>query len=264
MRIVLMFFAIFLAYESACACSCMGRTLEKEVEASAAVFVGRAQEVDRHFDREWFHQTRPTSWGPGYGQRVVFEILAQWKGEAERTLTVWTGLGGSDCGILVRPGDTYLVYATHQSDRTLATGLCHRSGPLACRGGEVAALDRMLDARQAARLPAMNDDAELPWAPCMKGLSLREIERVARDMPAGAQEVRALVRVDREGRVRSAAVTVCDPQCPAKTVAELENRMRGWRFEPALVEGGAVPVRVYLNWKSGRSGVSYSPVAAED
>jgi hypothetical protein len=54
----------------------------------------------------------PLEWG--HNSRLVsFEVARTIKGKADRVISLWTGSGGSDCGIDFRPARTYIVLARY-------------------------------------------------------------------------------------------------------------------------------------------------------
>jgi hypothetical protein len=76
----------------------------------------------------------------GEGRLVRLSIGRRWKLPDVKELVIRTGWSELDCGYPFNTcGGTYLVYAAKDCDR-LATGLCHRTRPIAQAATDIAAL----------------------------------------------------------------------------------------------------------------------------
>jgi hypothetical protein len=133
------------AAPTALACMCLEPPSPTQaLEQADAVFSGRCVEVE------------PVQLETPYGKlpkvRAVLEVKAVWKGLGvgageetgdamePRTIEVWTGSGGGDCGFAFEKGKTYLIYARVSSDAELTTDICTRSGEAELVARDVAAL----------------------------------------------------------------------------------------------------------------------------
>lgn len=114
---------LWLAAPAALACSCMVPPPPLEALAQVdAVFTAVAERVER--------AEVDTGYGMLPRKRVELRLEAVWKGMPEGdSVTVWTGLGGGDCGFAFEEGKSYLVYARRHDDGRLTTGLCDRTRP---------------------------------------------------------------------------------------------------------------------------------------
>jgi hypothetical protein len=75
-------------------------TFSEEVFQADQIFIGTVQ--------------KKTTAGRAY---YLFSISQMFKGDKADTLTIITGFGGPDCGMMFEVGKTYLVYA-HNSQTT--------------------------------------------------------------------------------------------------------------------------------------------------
>ena len=117
------------------ACSCVGRgTVEEAMGSSHLVFLGTVERIDDRRAglrwawlrvRELFGMEPSFSVADEHGYKVTFRASTIWKGPAERTVSVFTGRGGGDCGYKFEIGKTYLVYSS--CGDYCYTGICART-----------------------------------------------------------------------------------------------------------------------------------------
>jgi len=107
-------FAVFIAADFACACSC-GRALGAFSGSSAAVFSGRVVDI-RNGPIEGFYS-------------VEFMVNQSWEGVYSRTVTVLTAMNEAGCGYGFVKGKSYLVYADGK-DQYLRVSLCSETQEL--------------------------------------------------------------------------------------------------------------------------------------
>ena len=113
------------------ACSCAAPPPPKQaLEQAHAVFVARVTKIER---------------GGRFGKTVTMEVSTTWKGIKEKTVTVFTGLGGGDCGYAFQVDKSYLVYAYQSKDRDgklgpLSTNICTRTRAVESAKGDIDAL----------------------------------------------------------------------------------------------------------------------------
>jgi hypothetical protein len=114
------------------ACTCdesspTGRIEQTVSEAFAdaeAVFAGKVVAI--------YKRTRPV--------RVVFIVDRSWKGNVPSRVVISTGRGDGDCGYRFLNGRRYLVYAGHALLTRWGTSICHRTGSLWDRAGDLQVL----------------------------------------------------------------------------------------------------------------------------
>jgi hypothetical protein len=152
---------ILLRASDLLACSCAGPASPEEQFASAdVVFRGTVTaKVDRLslFRKAWITLQALVGHDPDFdmdtymnsqGFKVKFSVREMWRGPGERTLQLYTGRGGGDCGVPFQVGTEYLVYAWCDGDGDCFTIICGRT-----RRIENAAADlRYLASRRALPL----------------------------------------------------------------------------------------------------------------
>ena len=131
-----MFFGILFIPETSYACNCdlprTDRSLKQQViearKRSEAVFTGTVLEISK----------RP---GDLY-ITVKFKVEEVWRGPRGAETSVFTGIGGGDCGYKFEIGEKYLVYAYKRDDSKLETNICQRTAPLAEAGPDLKVLGK--------------------------------------------------------------------------------------------------------------------------
>jgi hypothetical protein len=115
--LILILFAFLAPVGQVYACSCAEPPPPKTAaEKAAAVFTGIVT------GRELLSRHEP--FGPR--RRYRFTVTDVLKGEVRRTVDVYTGLGGGDCGYSFELGQEYLVYA-YATRTGLSTNICSRT-----------------------------------------------------------------------------------------------------------------------------------------
>ena len=100
------------------ACSCVPFSKPQLVENASLIFTGTPTGFKRTF-----------GFGPGCSTSsadpmwVTFDVEVLYKGDAQRSVTVETVVGGASCGYEFASGKRYTVFATGASDK-LETNLC--------------------------------------------------------------------------------------------------------------------------------------------
>ena len=123
---------------SACSCMVPGPPCQEFWRADA-VFTGRVTAVEPFSDREevlteagWVNVSM-------LSRRVTMTIIEAHRGVSGRTVTIYTGSGGGDCGYPFQVGEAYFVYADNYPRQTpetparptrLYAGICSRTAPL--------------------------------------------------------------------------------------------------------------------------------------
>jgi hypothetical protein len=237
---------LVLSARSAFACSCVAPAdVEKSRKLAAIVFAGVVESIE---DMPRADISRPDM-GPHYGRKVTFRALQWWKGDEQpRTIEVWTGYGGGDCGYPVEEGQSYLVYG-YQPPATnrFGMGICGRTAALVCAMSDVAALGdpiKIYESIDRGALIAREQPYTTYWRECVESAQLIG-ERGLRMNKHCRYVVDAVVGTD--GMVRDFRI-VRRPNlvhvCPESLDAQLFERAAAWRFKPATIDG--VPVEMKL------------------
>lgn len=127
--------AFILNTGDAHACSCVGLTLEEQIQTSEAIFSGLVVDAAESTD-----PYAPPGPNPG---PVTFDVEAVWKGVSGETAVVLGHEPGSSCDVGFEVGERYLVYAYlsgENGDGPLATNICSGTKPLASAGADLLAL----------------------------------------------------------------------------------------------------------------------------
>ena len=107
MSAYLSFILMVLIIQDVYACKCMSpSTFQEEYKNSDQIFVGRVLRKDS-----------------AYEVYYLFQTISVYKGRETDTVTIRSGFGGPDCGIVMEIGQSYLIYA-----RSKYTGRCSRTG----------------------------------------------------------------------------------------------------------------------------------------
>ena len=111
-------------------------------DRAAAVFAGEVVEIDdrltvirkalgairQFFGREPYPEGTYCS---SMGFEVTLRVTRIWKGKPGKTLTVFTGRGGGDCGFPFERGKEYLIYLPSEPWERCDVDICSRSAKLA-------------------------------------------------------------------------------------------------------------------------------------
>ena len=243
MRRLLSALILILGCQDGIACTCVTATPfdpAAYLRNSDVVFIGRIDHlttvwpaVDPH-DMQAAVRAASIPWGPENGTLASFQITRPLKGTTDRAISLYTGHGGGDCGVDLREGLTYLVFARYDRYGALITSMCDGTTWLGFR-----------DARERFS-PILGDyhfaDPE-PFEARMPGIAAPVLigPRVP-EFPTNDRLPVALV-IDREGRVASFhfvdGVTACT-SCCAERRAALARWIPTWRFLPAMLDGQPV------------------------
>lgn len=121
---------IVLSAGEARACMCEVPSPEQQLREAGAIFVGEAVGVG-----EATSEAKSSNSGLPRGGPITFAVEESWKGDPEERVVVFgSGEGGSGCGVDVREGERYLVYARlggESEDGALETSNCEGTKPLA-------------------------------------------------------------------------------------------------------------------------------------
>lgn len=123
LAVVTAFVSIWICGPAA-ACDCATQTPREALARADAVFEGVVLE------------SGPSRWagapcgGVCPDTAVRLRVLRRWKGALAREVVVYTEMG-SDCGVALAVGRTYLVYASAAPDRSsYLTDACTRTAPI--------------------------------------------------------------------------------------------------------------------------------------
>jgi len=130
--------AAIAAARDTCTCELQGD--DERFDAAAHVFVARIRSLEDVAPMSWQELARDLTWQPAegvdYGLRARFTSLATLKGNAGAVPALVTGYGGSDCGVMLMPGTTYLV-ASDADGRVDRCSLVRRFELANCTGVEL-------------------------------------------------------------------------------------------------------------------------------
>jgi hypothetical protein len=125
----------------AMACGCVGLAsrCDRSWIPQETAFLGRVIAMDK---------TNESGFLSSYAAR--FSVVENFNGtESGAEVTVYTGMGGGDCGYPFVPGVSYLVYAGEQNgDRRLHAGICSETAPAVRVGGVLPELRAWRDHRR--------------------------------------------------------------------------------------------------------------------
>jgi hypothetical protein len=129
-KIFIVLFAI-LHTSNCLACTCIGKSkIKHEIRASDLVFSGTViskeivvvpeEGVDKLF---WFHYAKYT-----------IAVDTKYKGAAQDTIVINTGIGKGSCGFKFEIGERYIIYANYTTEYSLketelGTNICNRTMP---------------------------------------------------------------------------------------------------------------------------------------
>ena len=137
------------AVDCAALCDCLTPPDPRSaLESADAVLHVRVQHVEHHLLLPSDTPAKPardpnfTAWLDRYDaqRHVHVRVLRVWKGEMFPDTTLFTSLGGGDCGYPFESGREYLVYAHRYPSGRLVTNICRRTRPIERAAADVAAL----------------------------------------------------------------------------------------------------------------------------
>lgn len=115
------------------ACSCVGPIPACQATWQAhAVFVAKVLSI--------VDETPPARRDPpvlGYYRRVTMEVTEVFRGEVTKSVSIYTGQGGGDCGYSFSVRGAYLIYAHRVPTGELTTGICSRTKPVTAAGDDL-------------------------------------------------------------------------------------------------------------------------------
>jgi hypothetical protein len=131
---------VALPAQAADTCTCEMLGDDERFDAAAHVFVARIRSLEDVAPMGWYEMARDLAWQPAegvdYGLRARFIALSSIKGNAGAVPALVTGYGGSDCGVMLMPGTTYLV-ATGSDGHVDRCSLVRRFELVNCVGVEL-------------------------------------------------------------------------------------------------------------------------------
>jgi hypothetical protein len=230
---------IVLACRQAIACSCVVLPGPDNTVLNAdVVFVGRVTAIEPEAQPKFEPgKTQVLAWGPGYGVHVSFEIAKPVKGTRDRNLSLWTGYGGGDCGVTFQPALTYIVLARYNSQGTLIASICSGTGWLGYR---------YVRERYDSLIGDFKFSDPEPYD--LAGMAVSGPVLIGPRVPELAQmdDFPVVLEIDRQGRVTHFSfdgVERCTACCAEKR-ARLAKYVPLWRFQPAILDGEPVAVRI--------------------
>ena len=131
--------SFLLPQQRAYACSCVPPgPPEMALQEATAVFSGKV--TDRQIGQRLHFAFRyPFIHLYQAGAKFTFAVSEIWKGAPYETIIINTGTGGGDCGLGLRTGEEYLIYA-YGEQNALGSNICTRTRPLANASEDIAIL----------------------------------------------------------------------------------------------------------------------------
>ena len=257
MKRIVLAVLLLLSARAALACSCVGRpTVEQDFKFADLVFAGVVESIedpggDRiralpEYEQRAAWQAAGHGWGPDRGNKVTFRVLQWWKGEdLGKSVVIWTGYGGGDCGYPVEKGQSFLVFARRTPTNLLTMSICSRTSALVCATEDVEALGdpiKQYEKFDRETLIAREQPYTPYWRPCIQNALLIGERGLSMDRHC-SWSVDAVV--DREGVVRDFKILGRPTigRCPESLDAVVKERVAAWRFQPAKIDGVAVESR---------------------
>jgi hypothetical protein len=102
------------------ACSCIGEsTAENEIKKSEIVVLGKVNSIERVYIKfknlDDFEKIDSTLSGL-FLNKISFQVTSIFKGKRSmKNITIYTGIGGGDCGFYFKKGLEYILYASKQN-----------------------------------------------------------------------------------------------------------------------------------------------------
>jgi hypothetical protein len=116
---ILTIFILTSISEQLFACSCQGeRTVQEEVKYADAVFVGTVISKELTMKTDSAIMRAMTTGNSPMPTVAKYSLLVEYiyKGEiTSDTITIFTGLGGGDCGVRFEIGEKYIVYGKSET-----------------------------------------------------------------------------------------------------------------------------------------------------
>jgi hypothetical protein len=230
------------------ACTCGAISQETAAAESDVVFVGELVEISE-FPGEWTPDGQVIS---SQGVRLRFRVIDMIKPAEQRSgeIEVWSGTGGSDCGLGFPAGSAYLIYATWSRDRDpkLGSGMCSRSAYALCALNDLKALGRdnppYLQPLIAATL---SDPEKAGKIPCVERPQLLTREHHEGEIPWQTvfPYARVWLTIDASGDLLDVALDRnAGYSVPAEREGAVLREVQGWKFKPATYQGRRVAVKI--------------------
>ncbi|WP_052600280.1 hypothetical protein [Aureispira sp. CCB-QB1] len=117
-KLLLLLFPLFFSHQ-ATGCSCFGTAIiKKEIKKSKIVITGKVASIERVYikfeDLDEFEKIDSTFSGI-FLNKVTFQVNSIYKGKRKmKTITIYTGIGGGDCGINFKKDIDYIIYGSRE------------------------------------------------------------------------------------------------------------------------------------------------------
>ena len=126
--ILLTFFFLSSTKIFACECSFI-KSVKEEIKSSNYVAVGKVLKIEYIYIPNSTNKNKKIRTTKSLNRmnmfsgivlsKITFEISETFKGTQKRKKrTIYTGIGGGDCGFYFKSGERYLIYANHNSYTT--------------------------------------------------------------------------------------------------------------------------------------------------
>ena len=98
----------------ACSCGELEPMSSSDYEKAGEIFIGRVTKIEEDRDK--------------WRKKVTFEVIDQFKATQQKTeISIWTALDGAACGLNVKEGDKWYIFAQINENEEFVAGLCGRS-----------------------------------------------------------------------------------------------------------------------------------------
>jgi len=113
--VLILLFSLIYSDLLACSCSSLIPRINKRAITNAKdIFIGKVIKIEQN---------------DSHSKRIVFQIVEALKTDSATTISVFTGLGGGDCGLTVEEGQEWYIFSYEENAQAWA-GICGRSALL--------------------------------------------------------------------------------------------------------------------------------------
>jgi hypothetical protein len=141
LRIAFLCLLLSLGTTAVYACSCGRTILEKEIDSTPVIFIGKAIEVE-------FFTKEINCYSQDF-QQTTFKVTEYFKGSGDNLISLITDPYESTCGFSFEMDSVFLVFASTEfigtiyDNKTLSTGYCSRTGFANQRTGTISKLRKI-------------------------------------------------------------------------------------------------------------------------
>lgn len=115
MKSILISILLLVSYDLiACDCESIPKIDKKSVANAEDIFIGKVIKIETN---------------DNHSRKITFQISQRLKIDSTAQISVFTGLGGADCGLNIKEGQEWYIFASNFNGKAWA-GLCSRSALL--------------------------------------------------------------------------------------------------------------------------------------